>query len=81
LEPVFFDWKDPERDEREGRQIGIIAEQVHEIYPTYAWKNSEGQIEGWHHDKLAIPMLVEMKKLRSRIEALENQLKQNQTAA
>ena len=80
LRPVNFDWKDAERAKSEGRQIGLIAEEVNAICPQLTWLDDSGKLEGVHYEWLGIPLLVEVKKLRNRVEALENQLKQNQTA-
>lgn len=81
LRPVTFDWKDQQRKQEEGRQLGLIAEEVNELYPQLVFHDSEGKPEGVHYEWLGVPLIVEMKKLRSRVEALENQLKQNQVAA
>jgi len=81
LRPVIFDSKDEQRRQSEGRQIGLIAEEVNEICPELVFLDAEGQPEGVHYEWLGIPLIVEMKKLHKRIEALENQLKQNQIAA
>ena len=59
----------------------MIAEEVNELYPGLVYYDSEGKPEGVHYEWLGVPLIVEMKKLRNRVEALENQLKQNPTAA
>jgi hypothetical protein len=81
LRPVTFDPKDEQRRQSEGRQIGLIAEEVNELYPQLVFLDAEGQPEGVHYEWLGIPLIVEMKKLHKRIETLEKQLKQNPTAA
>jgi len=81
LRPVNFDWKDPNRAKEEGRQLGLIAEEVNALCPQLTWLDSEGRPEGVHYEWLGVPLLVEVKKLYKRVEALENQLKQNPTAA
>jgi hypothetical protein len=72
---------DEQRRQSEGRQIGLIAEEVNELYPQLVFLDAEGQPEGVHYEWLGIPLIVEMKKLHKRIETLEKQLKQNPTAA
>jgi hypothetical protein len=80
LKPVNFDWKDQNRA-KEGRQFGLIAEEVNALCPQLTWLDSEGKPEGVHYEWLGVPMIVEIKKLRNRVEALENQIKQNRAAA
>jgi hypothetical protein len=81
LRPVTFDWKDEQRRQVEGRQIGLIAEEVNELCPQLVFLDSEGKPEGVHYEWLGVPLIVEIKKLYKRVAALENQLKQNKTAA
>jgi hypothetical protein len=81
LRPVNFDWKDQKRAKEEGRQLGLIAEEVNALYPQLTWLDSKGNPEGVHYEWLGVPLLVEVKKLRNRIETIENQLKQNLKAA
>ncbi len=80
LRPVNFDWKDEERKQIEGRQMGLIAEEVYIQNPQLTWHNKEGEPEGVHYDRLVVPLIVEVKKLHQRVETLENQLK-NKAAA
>lgn len=81
LRPVSFDWKDRKRAKLEGTRIGLIAEEVNAVCPHLTWLDKEGKPEGVHYEWLGIPLIAEVKKLRNRVEALENQLKQNQAAA
>jgi hypothetical protein len=82
LHPVTFDWKDARDAELFGRQIGLIAEEVQPYAPLLTFNDEQtGQLRGVMYEKLAVPMLVELQKLRKRIEALESQLSQKQTAA
>ena len=78
LRPVTFDWIDQMRAKADGSQIGLIAEEVNEQCPQIVFLDNEGKPEGVHYEWLGIPLLVEVKKLRQRVETLENQLK-NQT--
>ncbi len=77
LRPVTFDWKDQSRAKSEGQQIGLIAEEVRAICPQLAWLNDTDQPEGVHYEWLGIPLIVEMQKLKQRVDELENQLTQN----
>jgi hypothetical protein len=79
---VTFDWKDARDAELFGRQIGLIAEEVQPYAPLLTFNDEQtGQLRGVMYEKLAVPMLVELQKLRKRIEALESQLSQKETAA
>ena len=80
LRPVNFDWKDEEREQVEGKQIGLIAEEVYAQCPQLTWFDRDGKPEGVHYERLGIPLLVEVKKLHQRVEALENQLKNTSAA-
>lgn len=73
LRPVEFDWKDPKR-KGEGRQYGLIAEEVAEVYPQLVFYNDKGEIEGVRFESLGIPIIVELKKLRNRVAYLEEKL-------
>jgi hypothetical protein len=57
----------------------LIAEEVNEQCPQLVFQDREGTPEGVHYEWLGIPLLVEVKKLRKRVETLESQLK-NQIA-
>jgi hypothetical protein len=82
LSPVTFYWKADQQELRGKQQeIGLIADDVDTICPLLTWKNNSGEVEGVKYEKLTVPMLVEMKKLRDRIIALEAQLKEKRTAA
>ncbi|MFB3889048.1 MAG: tail fiber domain-containing protein [Candidatus Bathyarchaeia archaeon] len=74
LRPVTFDWKDPQRRQTEGKQIGLIAEEVNEQCPQLVFVNGDGKPEGVHYEWLGVPLLIEVKKLRKRVEALETNL-------
>lgn len=75
LRPVTFNWKEKTRGPNDS--IGLIAEEVYSINPQFAWLDGEGKPEGVHYEWLGIPLLVELKKLRMRIEEIENQLKRS----
>lgn|GEM_PF-2509136 len=79
LRPVSFDWKDANRQKEEGGGIGLIAEEVNEVYPKLVSLNKDGLPESVHYEWLGIPLLVEVKKLRDRVETLDqNEEKQVQ---
>jgi len=73
LRPVNFDWKDQSR-KQEGRQIGLIAEEVNEQCAQLVFCNGEGKPEGVHYEWLGVPLLVELKKLKTEVQDLRSQL-------
>jgi hypothetical protein len=75
LRPVTFSWKNPERTRTEGpNQLGLIAEEAYAQCPQLAWLDKEGTPEGVHYEWLALPLIVELKKLHTRITNIENKL-------
>ena len=70
LNPVTFTWKDEKR-QSEGVQIGLIAEDVYEQYPSLAFTDTEGLPLGIHYERICVPMLIELKKLRVELDALK----------
>ncbi len=82
LNPVTFYWTADQQALRGTQQeIGLIAEDVDTVSTLLTWRNNFGEVEGVKYEKLAIPMLIEVKKLRDRIIALEKQLLNQQTAS
>ena len=74
LRPVNFDWTDANRAKADGRQIGLIAEEVYAQYPMLTWNNQAEQIEGVHYEYLSVAMLVEMQKLKKEVDKLKAKL-------
>jgi hypothetical protein len=75
LRPVNFTFKNPKVGV--GVQMGLIAEEVEQIYPQLIWKNKEGLTEGIHYDRLVIPLLAEVQSLKREIDLLKLKLKAN----
>lgn len=69
LRPVNFEWNDS-AEWGYGIQMGLIAEEVAEIYPQLTF-NKDDLVEGVRYEQLVIPLLAELKKLRDRILELE----------
>ena len=82
LKPVTFYWKQEEQALRGvNQQIGLIAEDVNALQPLLTYIDAQGNIDGVYYEKLAVPIVVELQKLRARVDQLESQLKQNSVAA
>lgn len=76
LNPVLFDWKDKLVQKELGRSMGMIAEEVYKIEPKLVWLNKKGNPEGVHYKWLGIPMLVELKRFKKRIEEQDKKIEQ-----
>ena len=74
LRPVSFDWKSNGRHD-----IGLIAEEVQEIFPEIISKNENKEITGLDYGRLSSVIIAafqeqqnEINKLRQEIELLKN---------
>jgi len=73
LTPSTFTYK---ADEEKKQKFGLIAEEVHEKFPYLCLYNEEGTPETVMYHEIPALLLHEIKKLNSRIECLENQIKE-----
>ena len=70
LRPVDFEWN--EKSATDGKKdIGLIAEEVVEIFPQIVNYNKDNKPESVSYDKLSVILLMEMKKLKEEIEKLK----------
>ena len=67
LRPVHFKWKDDNRGD-----IGLIAEEVGEIYPELVSIGVDGNAEGISYTKLTAVLIKTIQELSARIDKLEN---------
>lgn len=75
LRPISFNWK-------EGglADIGLGAEEVAKVAPSFALANNQGEIEGVRYNRLNILLINAVKEQQSQIEAQQKQIdKQNAT--
>lgn len=70
LHPMTFEFKD-KAQKGAGRFVGLAAEEVNEQCPMLAWTDEEGKPEGVHYEWLAVPMIVELQKLRMEVDQLK----------
>jgi hypothetical protein len=80
LRPVTFDWKDEQR-KSEGKQWGLIAEEVYNVNPAFVWCDEKGLPDGVKYEHIGVPLLVEMQKLRAEVDDLKTQLETLKKAA
>ena len=74
LRPVFFNWKDRTRSEVEGKQLGLLAEEVYRQCPQLVWLDDKGNPEGAHYEWLGVPLIIEVRKLKREIDELKTKL-------
>ena len=67
LRPVHFKWKDNNRGD-----IGLIAEEVGEVYPELVSTGVDGSAEGISYTKLTAVLIKTIQELSARIDKLEN---------
>lgn len=71
LEPVTFSWKE---DQNYHQQLGLIAEEVEQVFPELVVHDKEGLPETVKYHELPVLLLNELKKLSARVAELEKLL-------
>jgi hypothetical protein len=66
LNPVTFEWIEDGRED-----IGLIAEQVNEIYPEFVGRNPAGEIQGIKYSKLTTVLIKSIQELKQEVETLK----------
>jgi hypothetical protein len=69
LNPVTFDWIEDKRED-----IGLIAEQVNEIYPEFVGRNPAGEIQGIKYSKLTTILIKSIQELKEEVEILKTKI-------
>ena len=67
LRTVRFDWLNGR-----GADVGVIAEEVAEIFPSFVHRNSGEEITGVDYGRLSSVLFAAFKELSSRLDALEH---------
>ena len=70
LEPVSFTWKDTNKQD-----VGLIAEDVEQIFPEFVSKTDEGEVTGINYGKLSTIFINVLKQQQQKIEELEDKIK------
>ena len=70
LQPVSFNWKDTKKED-----VGLIAEEVQELFPEFVSKTAEGDVTGINYGKLAAIFINVLKQQQDKIEELEEKIK------
>lgn len=80
LRGVTYDWIDPSRGE--GRQIGVIAQEVEQVLPEIVHTDSQGY-KSVEYAKLVAPLIEAVKELNAEVDNLRDEneqlLAENQT--
>ena len=86
MRPVRFHWKDTQQDKDEGEQIGLIAQDVEEVYPASGIiykggtvtlnlgdgkKETIDQVRGMNYDRLVVPLIKAVQEEQAQIESLK----------
>jgi len=67
LRPVSFNWKSDNRED-----IGLVADEVKEVYPQLVKSDAEGNALGVNYSKLTAILIKAVQDLSSRISSLES---------
>jgi hypothetical protein len=67
LRPVSFNWKSDNRED-----IGLVADEVKEVYPQLVKSDAEGNALGVNYSKLTAVLIKAVQDLSTRIRNLEN---------
>ena len=67
LRPVSFNWKSDNRED-----LGLIADEVKEVYPQLVKSDAEGNALGVNYSKLTSVLIKAVQDLSARISSLEN---------
>jgi hypothetical protein len=69
LRPVSFRWNVDGQDQQD---VGLIAEEVNDLYPEFVPKDADGLPYSVSYDKLVLVYLNEIRKLREDVDYLLN---------
>ncbi len=69
LKPVSYTWS-PTQDQH----IGLVAEDVNELYPEFVGHNNKGEIEGIQYSKMVSVLIQSIQEQQQQINELKTQL-------
>ena len=72
LRGVTYEWID--KSKGEGQQLGVIAQEVEEVFPEVVHTDSQGY-KSVEYSKLVVPLIEAVKALKTENEALKSALK------
>jgi hypothetical protein len=86
LRPVSFRWKDTKQDKRDGKQIGLIAQEVETVFPAVGITSVNGdatldlgggkteKVDAVHavsYDRLTVPLVKAVQQQQAEIDSLK----------
>jgi hypothetical protein len=89
LKPVSFRWKDAEKDRDEGGQMGLIAQDVEDVFSTGGLTYNFGdvtmdlgggdretvrQARGLNYDRLVVPLIKAVQEQEAELDAKDNKM-------
>ena len=75
LRGVQFNWKDSDRNKKDGPQIGLIAQELENEFPELVMEDNEG-IKYVRYDNFTAVLLEAIKEQQSQIEALQGEIEE-----
>ena len=73
LRPISFRWK-----ENGTADVGLGAEEVAEVAPSFVFSNREGEVEGVKYERLNMVVINAIKEQQTQIEHQQKQIEQQQ---
>jgi hypothetical protein len=70
LNPVRYEAKPGHGDDR--THIGLIAEEVEELFPEFVTYDQEGQVTGMMFDRLTAVLIKEMQEMKIQMNQMQN---------
>jgi hypothetical protein len=76
LRGVSFEWRDDVESGRSGRDLGVIAQEVEQVFPELVHADERGH-KLVNYIGLIAPLIEAVKELDARVEVLESQQRRN----
>ena len=73
VKPCTFNYADETIDNKH-IHIGVIAEDLYEVFPEVVSKNEDDLVSYVNYDELVIPLILEVQRLNKKIEELEQKV-------
>jgi hypothetical protein len=77
LRPVSYDWKNPEQAKSQGSQIGLIAQEVEELFPEIVKTDSKG-LKSMDYSRLSVILIQAFKEQHQIVTKQQSDLEQAQ---